>query len=531
MPKVRNLRNYLFGAAERPEIAISLIVLLLCGVRGNHFYRGSLENLVTVIPDDAFYAIVIADNRADIGRWTFDGVNSTTGIQFFFTKLLSLIFSLGVSSQDLKTLFAFIVSIASLSIGLSVYIIVRILRERFGTVTSVTGSIPFLGHIIISQSTTMLESWLAMLISALAIYIIFSDYWSIKISILCFGIGLVGSLTRTEFAILPFAFFIVAFCTRKKVATDVWRRSLLCLLGSLIANTFVLVSNLQSNGRFIPDSVLIKKHWSQIDSGDYLASIKLLSLTIFPSGVTTIANVPLRRIFWVAFLFYVLLRIFQIIISKKNPIEKTEKSLLFMGGLFSITIYMVLYSFNRTSLQPWYAATIICSVAIALGGGSYYLNFRSKWTMFSLFIIALSVSLNQINHGDWPNQKSSLRAAENLAFSGPDMPIASWNAGVLKYFSGKNIINIDGLVNSSVVPYIVSGNLESYLARENIQYIVDFTFMVTNEKAKVRGGYSSVFWEKCLQELRLMDDGVKGLNQTNTVLYKVKPECGTSTRK
>jgi len=51
--------------------------------------------------------------------------------------------------------------------------------------------------------------------------------------------------------------------------------------------------------------------------------------------------------------------------------------------------------------------------------------------------------------------------------------IACFNAGIPGYFGGRRIVNVDGLVNNSVVPYYRAGHLERYFSDEHIHYIAD----------------------------------------------------------
>jgi hypothetical protein len=55
----------------------------------------------------------------------------------------------------------------------------------------------------------------------------------------------------------------------------------------------------------------------------------------------------------------------------------------------------------------------------------------------------------------------------------PGEAIGCFNAGIPAYFSRRRIVNLDGLVNASVVPYYQTRTFEQYLVDEKIHYIVD----------------------------------------------------------
>ena len=53
------------------------------------------------------------------------------------------------------------------------------------------------------------------------------------------------------------------------------------------------------------------------------------------------------------------------------------------------------------------------------------------------------------------------------------MRIGSFNAGIPNYFGGREVINLDGLVNHTVIPYWREGRFEAYLRDAGIAYIAD----------------------------------------------------------
>jgi hypothetical protein len=55
----------------------------------------------------------------------------------------------------------------------------------------------------------------------------------------------------------------------------------------------------------------------------------------------------------------------------------------------------------------------------------------------------------------------------------PGEAIGCFNAGIPAFFGRRRIVNLDGLVNTSVVPYYRARNLERYFVDEGIHYIAD----------------------------------------------------------
>jgi hypothetical protein len=52
--------------------------------------------------------------------------------------------------------------------------------------------------------------------------------------------------------------------------------------------------------------------------------------------------------------------------------------------------------------------------------------------------------------------------------------VGSWNAGVLGFYSGLPVVNLDGLINGwEFLPYLEQGNMADYIRDHGIQYIAD----------------------------------------------------------
>lgn len=71
-----------------------------------------------------------------------------------------------------------------------------------------------------------------------------------------------------------------------------------------------------------------------------------------------------------------------------------------------------------------------------------------------------------------------------------DGRIGAWNAGIIGYYQGGQVVNLDGLVNNNIYSYAVNNDLPSYLTDQNIIYIVDFQRMFAEEARRKRGGYN-----------------------------------------
>jgi hypothetical protein len=51
--------------------------------------------------------------------------------------------------------------------------------------------------------------------------------------------------------------------------------------------------------------------------------------------------------------------------------------------------------------------------------------------------------------------------------------LGGWNTGIVSYFSGRTVVNLDGVVNDQAIPYLRRRDLASYMDQRHIDYLVD----------------------------------------------------------
>jgi hypothetical protein len=88
----------------------------------------------------------------------------------------------------------------------------------------------------------------------------------------------------------------------------------------------------------------------------------------------------------------------------------------------------------------------------------------------------------EVQHPDWniSNNDARYRGCITLRKKVPKgSVIGSWNAGVLGFYSGYPVVNLDGLVNSwDFLPYLEHRDLAGYIRDQGIQYIADTSYEV-----------------------------------------------------
>jgi hypothetical protein len=121
----------------------------------------------------------------------------------------------------------------------------------------------------------------------------------------------------------------------------------------------------------------------------------------------------------------------------------------------------------------------------------------------------------------WSHQQVMLEAGNYLRQHVLDGKIGSWNAGIIGYYQGGTVINIDGLANDQIYNYAVSNSLPFYLSQEGIKYIIDFESMLNDKKHRLRGGYDDASFLNSLTPIRVFDEGQ--YKWKHLTLYRVTP--------
>ena len=211
--------------------------------------------------------------------------------------------------------------------------------------------------------------------------------------------------------------------------------------------------------------------------------------------------------------------------------KTNNQSVLYFASIVCVVGYFVLYSRGGGGLQNWYTANFLVPMFVLFDALINLLisrvSFKRGTTETALSLIILVTILVNIlsvypipDRAPWQHQQVMLAAGKYLNKNHFDGKIASWNAGIIGYYQGGQVINIDGLVNESIYPYAVGNELPVYLKQENILYVIDFQTMLIPVYRK-RGGYDDpVFLENLIPVARF-DDGQFPVWQFLT-LYRIR---------
>jgi hypothetical protein len=504
--------------------AASLLAIVNLAIFDLMILYGPDKLRVQFVSDDAYYYLQLAKNFVKFGYWTFDsGLSVASGFHPLLAYLLVLIYKVFQPSTGM-----FVVMDVALSSGLTLLLVswvwVKSVAQR-NTLFLIFLTLCVGARSFVFNSVSGVEWPLVIILSYLYCTVFFETVDSSKKFAGMFIIGLFLSLARTDTGLFPFALFLGSLVLSLS-KSDKYRAALISslsgLAGAITGLCLAFLNTYMFTGNFIQSSARMKFYWSQFGSSPLGLT---LTLPFRDIGFDYYFDNHNKFIYGIPFLFlYILLVLF--VLQRRNPhIELSDlrkdhqtfrETALFIASLICVSSYIFIYIFDGV-IQNWYTANFILPIFILSVGIADYLqqSSRIKINLAMIFFSSLTlitVALNLLwtypitEHAPWPHQQVMLEAGEYLNQHPLDGRVGAWNAGIIGYYQGGTVVNIDGLVNEDIYPYAVGNNLPTYLKEKDIKYIVDFQLMF-DPWFQQRGGYDNPAFLGKLQPLITFDQG------------------------
>ncbi len=502
---------------------------------------------VQYIPDDAYYYLTLARNFAVRGAWTFDsGVSTATGFHPLFAYALSLLYGLARPTPAgfvhcglaLSSIAALTASLIAWTLGLrrgTPYVLI------FLTLVVTSGNFVW--------NTVSVTEWPLVVLCASFYVIVFSHGRGLSSrnrALMLFGTGVLGSLARSDFGLLPFSLFAVGLVVRHFTRTREWSRApLLGAAGAALGALLVIAHDYVISGRLIQSSARMKAYWAQVSGISFRGPMTLLSNLVVGGGFHSGGVVPLIAVLSAvaAYLLFFVTRKGPRVASLFRPDRAAEAPFheltLAASAALCIAGYISFYAIAGAALQPWYSGNLVVPVVVLLavgaGLGERALRGHDRTLMeIGVSVVVLCIAARNVatvqedfSQSPWPHQKIMFDAGAYLGRHGVAGSIASWNAGIIGYYEGGTVINIDGLVNDDIYEYARTNSLPSYLRQKNVRYVIDFENMLQDEGLRSRGGYDDKEFIASLVPLKAFGTSRYG----RLVLYGFHPEAMPQSRR
>ncbi len=417
-----------------------------------------------IILDDSFYGFETARNVAH-GFLSHNGYEPTNGVQPLWPLMVSQFFNFGDGVR--LVLFA-----SALIDTLAVFLIYKIARKFLPEKISILAAAFYgLNPVVAFTAISGIDVVLAIFMAAVIFYSYISEKNPIILGIIM-GLGL---LTRADFIFLAAPILASLFLKNKKSAAIVFSVAAIIFAPWLILS-FVNFGTLQqssgvANYEFAHG--ILQEPRPEYSAVNWLArgaenSVKFFSFLMHYFGAANYS--VLSYIFGAAAL---LVSSFGFFKERKN---------LAIPAMYGFLI-IIFYSFYLWSFGPRYIAPFAIFFAIALAAGIGYVSKRISSPNFlpaaaMIFIIIFSYSGLQVwEKGYFPWQAAHLDAASWIKENTNETDvIGSFNSGIITFYSGRKVVNLDGIMNFKAIEAIKNRNVYNYMKSENVSYWVDMDF-------------------------------------------------------
>jgi len=446
-------------------IFISVSILMIAFILFSDFHE-----IIFRVPDDASYYLKIAGNFNNGKGFSFDGLHQTNGFQPLWQYILiALTF---ICRSDPGTTLRIVLILQVVLLFLSGNLLFRFLSDYF------TNKIIFANGVILIlfvffQSVNSMET--ALLIFMISVILYFSGSKKI-IEIpnpgneFIFGI-LSGLLILTRLDSVFFIFPVILICIFKIFSSDGRRKKILTLFLIFAGSAFVLfpylIYNYKEFGNIIPVSGYLKSGFPEVKFNEKFKDLLHYRETYF-------AFTAVIYLIW----YFVKYKV------SKNDFFCSCLAVM-SGGVICLLVYMIF--FLNWVIFSWYFITYSLFVSLAVSLPLRYLLslriVRTANIIFFFIIIFITFYWGikiykfyttgyKILGSNW-NIESYEAAQWTKKNSQPVDLFAMKDAGHFSYFSEREVINLDGLVNNFDYQGVLRDKLlNDYLTDNRVKYIV-----------------------------------------------------------
>ena len=445
--------------------------------------------LVRYLSDDAFYYFQVAQNLAAGQGPTFDGLTRTTGFHPLYALLLAWL-------GHLLSLTRNGIVVAAILLNGTCYYLTGLFLHRaaallWGRSAATCASLAWLSnpHAILLVATGMEGSLYAACLAGLLWRLAaFSAAPPVSASAAWRGwiwLGAWGALcawARTDAIIVLLVLALYpAFSRSGPVGQRLVASGVLAAaaLGAWLAWSGFCW---QASGRALSGSADMKMLLRELASAGSplwrqgLAGLAILATWIEKSAI----KVPLFK--------YAAVFLVGAVVGRGGFRNRTVPRLV-VAALFAWLALGCAYAVLLPRIWTWYYAPALAIFALAtawawhvaadgLGDGTPRAARLRRWLVVALAMAAVEsygyLAVKGLR-GRNRYQTHALATAEWMRSNLPaDAIVAAWNAGIYGFYSGRPVVNLDGLINDDIFGWLRSGRpIADYLRRLNVRYVVD----------------------------------------------------------
>jgi hypothetical protein len=501
----------------RPELVLVPLVFAGLAYRLWRAWEEIPAIVLKITADDAYYYFQIANNVADGRNVTFDGETVTNGFHPLWLAILTPVYFI---TDDVNVAVHLGLSMAALLGAATVVLVYLIGRELTDNGwASLVGAAFFALHpYIVVESVNGMETAVAVFTMALTIWLFLHLVRLDSPTTMDYAlVGIAGGLmvlgrTDSIFVLAAIGLFMLVREARRRA----WQGpaliagiSLLVVAPWLIWNLVSLGTVVQISGIAVPEynrevflfwngdslSTQLERSWDVTKDALFDDLVHLYFVFPFTEG-----RLP--------FLFASAgLLVFMLVAPFAPQRQHATRHLALLAvPAIGVLAMLLFHSAVRWHLREWYygPVTIIASALITIGveyahsllGGTKIswrqashapeLRFTGdyRWVPYvALYGIAAAIiftvygpsqSERWVDRRALPHRSNMLEGAYWLRDNTPeDARVSAFNAGIFGYFSERDVINLDGVVNENAHNERIECRTSEYMAAMRAEYVVD----------------------------------------------------------
>jgi hypothetical protein len=456
--------------------------------------------IAKTIPDDAYYYFLTARNILEGEGFSIDGRNGSNGWHPLWMLVNLAVFAMTPEALGPNAPIYVLLTLAALCDSAVAALLFLQLRSHLPPVPALTGGLAYaFNGMLIFQAGNGLETALSALCLALA-------WWqSLRFiadprprQALLWGAAFgLTFLARTDNALIlvPLGLYVL---WRLPTAKRPWV-GVAGVLAALLISPWWVWNQVQFGSPFVQVSSIavpyaVRERFSAANPDSPLWELGLNTLTrpyIWLSG-EVLGAIPLLSIPLWGLALYGFWR------SWRTSPSAHIGLLLLAGGLALIFVHTFIRAYPRT----WYFA--VMGTALAFGLAHFVATFHKAGRRFLYMIVCLEMLLFGTAFM-WPQGYHPWQADQYAAGlwardnTPPDAVLASINTGLIAYYSGRTVINMDGVVNPQAFEAIQARRMVDYMREEGVQLFIEFDYFIHEEYALFMGaGYREALRESAL---------------------------------
>jgi len=520
---------------QRTQRALLASVLALGLVIRIALVRSPLPSLVALVPDDACYYFQTARNIVAGNGSTFDGIHTTNGYHpLWMAVILPIVVLVKEPLAFLQTVLGLGVALSFLS-ALLVYLILRMITVKW-YVQLLGVAFYFLSPQAIASSVNGLETSLATLLFTLLLYLIISEATGNNSHEVIFGL-LLGLLflARTDSIFYAVAYFLCSVFQEQRSLR--LRRAVLLAASALLLVSPWLVWSYASSGSPIQTSGLAVPyvlHESRLLQGSSVAAMLAISLLWFAGVMALLPHhtalslgallICRRRWPSLGSAFRRIIMSFLLVWMAGTALVFTHTFIRwyprswYFDQLIPLAAVVSCYSFSLLDLQQLSTIRPFRHLAHLTSTGG------ARLVVAVAFLLLLSPvaagATARLRRGDYPWQVELLEAAYWLRDNHKEGEVAAaFNAGILSFFSGAQVVNLDGTINDAAYSAIKRRDLIHLMKSVSASYYIDYDPAMLSMYSPFMGDLGHTVE---MSPVQAFDEPEVDWNGSKVVVYKLR---------